>query len=740
MGYTQTYRANAAFSLYGVLKGYRDHGCKKATFINSFFTRYGAQTFVQALQLNGYLGGYRGSERDHQDIYADYSFTSVCHRELSDDDGGGPYMNDFAHPNSISYTLGCSSDLTFEIQSFLGARCVLGRFSGVYDELKEQNEDLGELGCALLYDSGSTPYNYNQQQDWDYDYTIDDYFESDSSNGGYDVDEENLAIVPEIVHPLDLIKYSQSCSIAFSAVSCPDPYGLVKSYYVKLSRATRLNVVNSNTDILKRNAAWILMVMFGVIMILFSFTLNKNDGMISKMPRRDYKIDLIDFEPPSYTRTLKKIGVFLENLIWGVIEFIVSVFELDVGEEEEAEKSHAAETAKSAKDVDTETGSAIDSVSSESESSDNSASFESKKSMLEGAKVNSALENPETQGAKRIGSANFEIPAVIGGSMVRCLSVVSTGTANSSVQVDSVKSHDDDIDNDRRKSASVVGAWKPDFLSISRSGSNMVAAAALSTSSHGRADAGSGGTQDVRGLGCAPILNTESQAGLEVELTPPHYLCATTTTREVDASKCPITSTSTRPRPSASTNKPPLAKGSTTASGKPPRTMRKKPPSPAVKSITTTPITRSRSQSAPANTASRTAPNEDHESSAHPPNTRAANEPSTVEQDIGTGATTEASQQPAAATEKPEEEKKQNEKGEWGGLIQCLTDGIIVQYPVKTDAAASEKHEEEKQNEKGEWGGLIKGQTDRIIQEDPVKTDAPFKRMMKRRFSGQNKK
>jgi len=53
MGRTQCFKANAAYSLYGVLKGESEgsNPCKKKTYINSFFTTFGVESFAGPLGL-----------------------------------------------------------------------------------------------------------------------------------------------------------------------------------------------------------------------------------------------------------------------------------------------------------------------------------------------------------------------------------------------------------------------------------------------------------------------------------------------------------------------------------------------------------------------------------------------------------------------------------------------------------------------------------------------------------------
>ena len=290
LGYTQTYRANAAFSLYGILKGHRDRGCTRGTFINSFFTRFGAQSFIEAMQLKGHLSW---SNNYNDDYFANSGFSSICQRDLGNDYGNNyqaynddayvPSMGETMYPNATSMTLGCSNYQTFQLQTFEGATCDLGRVSGVVDTLDSHNKMLNNMGCVNLYDAD---YDYVQSDDL-YQYNIDDFWDFDHNNGGYDVDESEGNIVPQLSSALDLLKYSQACSVFFSPKACPDPHGLVLRYQELINRATDLRVDDNFVSMIRHHSAVSLLVVLGLLMLWAASILSRRGSKVFNMPRAE---------------------------------------------------------------------------------------------------------------------------------------------------------------------------------------------------------------------------------------------------------------------------------------------------------------------------------------------------------------------------------------------------------------------------------------------------------------------
>ena len=282
LGLTQTYRANAAYSLYGVLAGQKDKGCEANTFINSFFTNYGAQHFVEAVQMNGGLGGYANNNGNGG---AFDGFSSSCAAQVNDeaiDDMlyNVPEYGESAFPNSYSYTLGCSEYDTFEQQTFTGATCDGQQYLETTSTEDQANTYLENMGCALLYDS-STKYTDDGQ--WGgYVAEYDDQFWDTFANKGWGQYGEDGDEVPELVHPLDLLKYSHTCSIVLFGSKCPDPFGKVAEYLDALKRGTRTNIILDDENSWRnRNLPWIVLVVLGFMMMIASLAV---DGKLN--PRK----------------------------------------------------------------------------------------------------------------------------------------------------------------------------------------------------------------------------------------------------------------------------------------------------------------------------------------------------------------------------------------------------------------------------------------------------------------------
>lgn len=127
-GMQNCYGANVAYSLYGILPGDNpfQSPCNRHTFINSFFTRDGLDSFLQA--SNGNVDSS--------------SLPEYC---TNGDEGG------------YGTTATCSSDGTFTLSTFNGA-CLAQNFVATTDSLNNLNEELKEMHCVLIYDGSKTDY------------------------------------------------------------------------------------------------------------------------------------------------------------------------------------------------------------------------------------------------------------------------------------------------------------------------------------------------------------------------------------------------------------------------------------------------------------------------------------------------------------------------------------------------------------------------------------------------------
>jgi hypothetical protein len=123
-GMGSCYGANVAFSLYGILPGdvtSTFNPCNRGTFINSFFTMDGLQSFVKASNGN------------------------VDISSLNEQCSGG-------------MSTSCSADGKFVVDSFNGG-CYAKNYVATLDTLDSLNKALeSHMSCALIYSSGDTNY------------------------------------------------------------------------------------------------------------------------------------------------------------------------------------------------------------------------------------------------------------------------------------------------------------------------------------------------------------------------------------------------------------------------------------------------------------------------------------------------------------------------------------------------------------------------------------------------------
>jgi hypothetical protein len=234
MGRTQCYRANVAYTLYGIPKGESEptHACKAKYFINSFFTTQGIEYFSASAEL---------------DIGAASSYCAV--QESDDDgdnnqdngDGGQSYEhNEVLYPNAQSYTTTCSTSGTFVQSMFQGAYCS-GPHTKVLNSLDRLNRELEYLDCVEVYSA-------NGEQDvWDFGY-YDDDGTNDGDDGYYDqgnqgdqdqnegnndarerrMEDEGADEGADNGGIYSLLAYSEACSTLEYPLACPDPWGAKK--------------------------------------------------------------------------------------------------------------------------------------------------------------------------------------------------------------------------------------------------------------------------------------------------------------------------------------------------------------------------------------------------------------------------------------------------------------------------------------------------------------------------------
>ena len=169
--------------------------CTKASYINSFFTTYGATTISNALGL---------VDDAHATAACSYVQGSNNNENRNNQGGGGGGGKDQGggekYSNYMSYTTGCESG-KFVYSEFHGKYCDGNRYNGTIDLLETYNANMEEISCNQI---------------WDYDVSI------GSKRGRRDLGYGSLA---------ETILYtSKACSTTEYPGVCPDPFGLNAQY------------------------------------------------------------------------------------------------------------------------------------------------------------------------------------------------------------------------------------------------------------------------------------------------------------------------------------------------------------------------------------------------------------------------------------------------------------------------------------------------------------------------------
>ena len=219
LGAYPSWRANAAFSLYGSLKGEGDQGCKDKTFINSFHTTEGIESFTNAVAAAGLtnLFNVQNDEQQQQDDATNDEYvTSTCYQNEDGGQNNGDdniATGDKYDKNAVSYGVGCTADKDFAIFTYSGGVCDANAILEMQDDLSDFNGRLDKAICVPIYKQGDS-YNSNNGQ-----------------GGGGGENNDNSS-------PLAILESSKACHLYDGLGSCPDPYGILKRYQKKLIRAT----------------------------------------------------------------------------------------------------------------------------------------------------------------------------------------------------------------------------------------------------------------------------------------------------------------------------------------------------------------------------------------------------------------------------------------------------------------------------------------------------------------------
>jgi len=242
LGYTPCLRANAAYSLYGILNGDKDQGCNRHTYINSFVTREGVEAFTQAVQQAGV--SFANSNNDDEEYAYPGGVTSQCYyqngeeenneNQAENEDGG----NERRLADAVSIGLACDGKSFLE-KSFSGAYCSANSAFQVNDRLSTFNNEISRVQCVPIYD---------KQKGY-------------SGNYGDDQEGNN-----EYFDPVTLLSSSVSCDINEFPKQCPDPYGKLHKYSDASFRSTAKSE-HPIRQFIKRAACWILSTL-GVLLLV----------------------------------------------------------------------------------------------------------------------------------------------------------------------------------------------------------------------------------------------------------------------------------------------------------------------------------------------------------------------------------------------------------------------------------------------------------------------------------------
>lgn len=256
MGLTECFRANVAYSLYGVVKGTEDKGCRKASYINSFFTTQGIDSFVDYLTLAGVA--FSEAEEGANAISSDCAVAQNENGENQDQnqDNGNNYNANNVKKNAYatSYGVGCSdSDKSFVVKNYAGAYCDERAAKEVTDTLSTFNSEINQVQCIVIYDESASSSGQNA-----------------NNADGEAADGEDEAVEQQEEANGDsavaLLQYSRACDVNLFPKKCPDPYGILSSNsrYGAHALAVRQH---RGRFVTKSVFSWFFMIVGGMLMV-----------------------------------------------------------------------------------------------------------------------------------------------------------------------------------------------------------------------------------------------------------------------------------------------------------------------------------------------------------------------------------------------------------------------------------------------------------------------------------------
>ncbi len=233
MGKTPCYRANVAYSLYGIPKGENTtaKSCTKGTYINSFFSTYGVETFAGALGIN------IGDATDQCTVYSVGDDDSYQGGNLPSDNNVGLYSG------HTSQTTSCAADGTFVQGLFKGAYCSSREGVTSLDTLDDFNSAVDSMECLKIY----------------------------SSTDGVDMAS-------------NLLLYSESCSKLEYPLACPDPFAVKSS----MEYRPKSQLIWWNRIMWMDHVAFVFLLLAALFLIIPCCNLQDDDDSIDKPKKRRF--------------------------------------------------------------------------------------------------------------------------------------------------------------------------------------------------------------------------------------------------------------------------------------------------------------------------------------------------------------------------------------------------------------------------------------------------------------------
>jgi hypothetical protein len=240
MGRTQCYRANVAYSLYGIRaddnRKRKENACQRRYFINSFFTNNGVDDFSDAVGLAN--GG---------DAAAECTVQNNGNENNEGENGGNNAVENGAmvNANAQSYTTYCNRNGKFVTAQFGGAYCTDKSNLQLLDSLDTLNNELDNIGCLLVYNHdwinnaddvvGEEEQEENQQEGDQQEDNEEQDRQEDEENGNGDQAGRKLEQAGNQKNGRfeglwNLLSYSSACSTLEYPRGCPDPYGAKKRF------------------------------------------------------------------------------------------------------------------------------------------------------------------------------------------------------------------------------------------------------------------------------------------------------------------------------------------------------------------------------------------------------------------------------------------------------------------------------------------------------------------------------